>query len=363
MSSLKPITILMTAVGCPGASTCIRYLKGIEERKVRVVGVDADKECIGRFLADDFMQVPLANAPDYIDELFDYAVRQEADCILIPSSYEVEVLAARRKKFEGAGIKVLASSSASLRLANNKRYLYETFQDDDIVDVPNFCVVSSLDEFVDECKIMGYPERNLCFKPPFSKGSRGFRYLATNISRADMLLNYKPDSKIITLDEMIDIFRNEDFFPELLLMETVFGEEIDSMVLANKGDPLLITHKTRESERGGVIILGEHCSRPELSRKISAILKQIPLSYNVGIQFKGGVLIEINPRLSTFLYTSSWVEPYFAVKFALGELCETDIRGLQSEVPMNARMLRYFDQYFFKSDEMNNDDTQCLSIL
>jgi len=351
MNRLKPITILMTAVGCPGASTCIRYLKGIQERSVRVVGVDAEKECIGRFLTDDFRQVPLAKEPDYIEELFNYAIQQEADCILIPSSYEVEVIAAHREKFEQAGIKVLASSTDALRLANNKRFLYEIFKKDDIVEIPDFRVVSTLDEFVEGCKEMGYPKRPLCFKPPYSKGGRGFRFLATDISRADLLLNYKPDSKIISLEEIIDIFEKEDYFPELLLMETVSGEEIDSMVLADKGEPLLITHKTREKERGGVITLGGHCLRPELDKKITRILEKVPLSYNVGIQFKGGFLIEINPRLSTFLYTTEWVEPYFAVKFALGEFSADDVRGLQRKVPINLRMVRYFDQYFFEKTE------------
>ncbi|MCD4712906.1 MAG: ATP-grasp domain-containing protein [Clostridiales bacterium] len=359
MNKLKPITVLITAAGCPGASTCIRYLKGIEERQIKIVGVDAEQECIGRFLVDDFRKVPMAIEPDYVDELFEYAVKQEADCILIPSSYEVEVIAAHRERFENVGIKVLASSPESLKRANNKRLLYETFKDDDIVKVPDFRVVHSLDEFVDACEVMGYPERKLCFKPPFSKGSRGFRYLASDINRADLLLNYKPDSKIITLNEMIDIFDGEDEFPELLLMETIIGEEIDSMVLADAGDPLLITHKTRELERGGVITMGGHCVRPDLDKKITAILKKVKLSYNIGIQFKGGYLMEINPRLSTFLYTRNWVEPYFAVKFALGELNADEVRAMQAKVPMTLRMLRYFDQCFFDAAATNEDDKTC----
>lgn len=359
MSKLKPITVLMTAAGCPGASTCIRYLKGIKERDVRVVGVDSDAESIGRFLADDFMQVPLANDADYIEVLFNYAVQQNADCILIPSSYEVEVIASHRERFEHAGISVLASSSVALKLANNKRLLYETFRDDQIVDVPDFLVVNTLDEFITGCRELGHPERALCFKPPFSKGSRGFRYLGSEISRADLLLNYKPDNKIITVDEMVNIFKEEAEFPELLLMETVSGCEIDSMVLADSGDPLLITHKTRERERGGVITLGGHCAQSDLDEKIVAILKKIKLSYNIGIQFKGGVLMEINPRLSTFLYTPDWVEPYFAIKFAIGEMDTDEVRALRSRIPKDLRMIRYFDQYFFRTDGPNQGGNTC----
>lgn len=347
MSKLKPITILLTAAGCPGASTCIRYLQGVQERNIRIVGVDASAECIGRALCDEFRQIPLADDPSYIDTLYAIAVEFDVDCILIPSSYEVEVIAAQREKFEGVGIKVLASSSESLNLANNKRLLYETFKDHNLVKVPEFQVVRSLDEFVVGCREMGYPEREICFKPPFSKGSRGFRYLNSTVSRADLLINYKPDSKIITLDEMVEIFKTEKAFPELLLMETVQGEEIDSMVIASNGDPLLVTHKTREQERGGVITLGGHCKRPELDTAIKDILAKIKLSYNIGIQFKGGYLMEINPRLSTFMYTDTWVEPYFAIKLAMKEVTVEEIRALSKKIPYSLRMIRYFDQSFF----------------
>ena len=69
MTILKPINVLLTAAGCPGASTCIRYLKSIAERQVRVIGVDAEKESIGQFLADGFYQIPSAEDNAYIDSL------------------------------------------------------------------------------------------------------------------------------------------------------------------------------------------------------------------------------------------------------------------------------------------------------
>lgn len=347
MSKLKDITVLMTASGCPGASTCIRYLKGISERNIKVIGVDVEKECIGRFLADEFRQVPLASSDEYIPRLLEIALEFQVDCIIIPSSYEVEVIAASRGVFESKGIKVLASSSESLKKANNKYLLYKTFEEHDIVKVPDFKLVNSLEKFIQTCQDMGYPDRELCFKPPFSKGSRGFRYLSSKINRADLLINHKPESTVISLQEIIDIFENEKEFPELLVMETIFGEEIDSMVIADSGKPLVITHKTRENHRGGVITVGGHCLRPEIDEKITAILEKIQLSYNIGIQFKGNVLMEINPRLSTFLYSDTWNEPYFAIKLALGEMEIDEFKVLQKSVPLNLRMIRYFDQVFF----------------
>lgn len=347
---LKPITVVLTAAGSPGASTCIRYLKSVSERQVRIVGVDADREAIGRFLSDDFRAIPPSTHPEYIDALLDVVRDFNADCLIPASSYEVNVVAASIERFNALGVNVLVSDIRDLEIANDKGKLYSTLRNEPGVRLPDFRVVRSLEEFLAAYDEMGGASRRLCFKPSFSKGSRGFRYLDDSISRRDLLLNYKPDSKFISLAEFREIFRDEpaERFPELLLMEVLEGEEIDSMVVAMGGECLLITHKTRERERGGVITLGEQVLRPEIDESIRAIIRRIPLKYNFGIQFIGGALLEINPRLSTFMYAPDWVEPYFAIKLALGEYSPDDVRAWQARVPIGLRMVRYFDQHFFR---------------
>lgn len=349
MANLPKLNLMITAVGCPGASTLIRQMRSVTEREIYLAGIDANEQSIGRFWCDAFCQVPMADDPAYVDAVLDFAITEKIDCILVSSSFEVEHLAAAKSRFSEHGILVLTSSPEQLQTANNKKSLYQLFEHDPIVKTPVFKIVNTLEQFVDGCHAMGYPNTNLCFKPPVSKGSRGFRFLAANLDRIDLLLNSKPDNKLISLEEMIATFEaRPEKFPELILMETVEGEEIDSMVLANNGKPLLITHKTREKERGGVITQGGHCLQPELDKVIARMLEVVPLSYNFGIQFKGGYLIEINPRLSSFIFAPGWNEPYFAIKLALGEYSETDIYALQQKIPMDTRMIRYFDQYFFE---------------
>jgi predicted ATPase len=43
---MKPIRVLLTACGCPGASTLIRMLKQNGEREVEIIGVDMDDQAI-----------------------------------------------------------------------------------------------------------------------------------------------------------------------------------------------------------------------------------------------------------------------------------------------------------------------------
>jgi len=342
---LKDIVLLLTAVGCPGGATCIKYLKKVDERKVYIIGVDSNPEAIGRFLCDSFQTVPPANSSNYIEKIIDVIDKYHPDCMIPASSYDVNIISREIKRLD---TNVLCSDIEHLEIANNKFLLYEKVKDDINIKIPDFILVKTLQEFLDAYRELDGDNRSLCFKPPFSKGSRGFRYIDNKINRKDLLLNYKPENKFISLSEFIDIFENDENFPQLLLMESIKGEEIDSMVLAMDGKCLLISHKTREKERSGVIIQGEQVVRENISESIRAIVKKIPLKYNFGIQFINGYLIEINPRLSTFMYQKDWIEPYFAIKLALGEFTKSDIIKLQNKIPIGLRMCRYFDQVFFR---------------
>jgi carbamoyl-phosphate synthase large subunit len=341
------LTVLLTAAGSPGASTCIRHLRGIRERRVRVIGVDADREAIGRGLCDGFHAVPPAASPEYPEALLEVARIEGPDVLIPASTFEIETVAPWTDRFEALGVRVLASRPEDLQLANDKHRLYAMFDGDPDVPVPAHRLVRSLEEFLAAVEELGAGGRRLCFKPPRSKGSRGFRYLDGRTSRRSLLLDHKPDNKVMSLEEFRAIFADDPDFPPLLVMEVLEGEEIDSMVIGHEGEALLITHKTRESERGGVITRGEQVERPEIDAAIRAIVRRVPLRYNFGIQFIGGALLEINPRLSTFMYTPDWVEPYFAIKLALGEWTPEDVRAMQAHVPVGLRMVRYFDQHFW----------------
>lgn len=349
MAALPDIAVLLTAAGSPGASTCIRHLRGIAERRVRVIGGDANPHAIGRQLCDDFHVLPRADDPVYVDALLDIARRTGPDVLIPASTFEIETVAPHAQRFEDLGVRVLASDAKTLEIANDKHAIYELMGGDADVRVPDFRLATSLEGFLAAAEELSAGGRGVCFKPPRSKGSRGFRYVDEGTSRRDLLLNRKPDSKVMSLAEFREIFAGDPDFPPFLVMEVLEGEEIDSMVIGMDGEALLTTHKTRESERGGVITDGEQVERPELDASIRAIVKKIPLRYNFGIQFIGGALLEINPRLSTFMYQDDWVEPYFAIKLALGEWTKDDVRAKQADVPIGLRMVRYFDQHFHMS--------------
>lgn len=348
---MKNLKIVITACGCPGASTLIRMLKrNHQERKVTIIGTDMDKEAVGRFLADKFYKVPAGNSDDFIPEMLKILKKEKVDVLFPESSNEVYYLAKAKKELESTGTKVLVSDPEPIKIANNKLAMYKKLQKETTIDLPDFYQANSLDEFLVAIEKLGYPEKPVIFKPQIGKGSRGVRIIDPNVSRKDQLLNFKPISKYMSLETFKEIFQDESF-PKLLVMEYLHGTEMTSDTISLDGEELFTTVKTVEQARWGVIVKGELVKKPNLIEQTKKILDAIPLSYCINIQFIADKLIEINPRVSTFLYQKDLIAPYIAIKLLLDEISKDDVRKYSSKINYGLRMIRYMDQIFHKNNK------------
>jgi hypothetical protein len=155
------------------------------------------------------------------------------------------------------------------------------------------------------------------------------------------------------LAEFQKIFENDSDFPELVVMDVATGDEFDVMALCGESGALLVTVKSRESNRWGVINRGELVDSPLHRNLVKEIIRIIPLKYNICLQFIEDKIIEINPRPSTYIYQRNLNEPYLAIKLALGEISENEIRQYQENVEYGRRMIRYMDQVFFSGQDVD----------
>jgi carbamoyl-phosphate synthase large subunit len=347
-NKMKDLRIVLTACGCPGASTLIKMLKNNGERKIEIIGTDMDEEAVGRFLADKFYRVPSGKSKEYLPKMLEIVKKERPDIVFPESSHEVYPLACNKERFEAPGTKILVSDPEPIEVSNNKYKMYETLRRKTNIDLPKYISVESLNEFLSGIERLGYPENRVIFKPHIGKGSRGVRVLDPKADRKEMLMQKKPISKYMSLQEFEEIFSEEEDFPKLLVMEFLEGMEMTTDSIAMKGRELLTTVKTVEQARWGVIVRGELVERNDLVEQTRNILRAIPLSYCVNIQFIGGKLIEINPRVSTLIYQKDLIAPYLAVKLALGELGEEDIMKYGERIDYGRRMVRYMDQVFHK---------------
>lgn len=344
--ALQPLSIVLTAAGCPGASTLIHMLKANGERDIRIHGVDMRPDAVGRFMCDSFSLVPAGSSPDYIPELLKVVEQVRPDLLFVQSSHEIEIVAEHRWVFEARGAKVLADGVDGIRIAGDKALMHAACSQIPVPQ-PRLLMPATLEEFVAGARELGYPDVPVCFKPPVAKGSRGFRILSAKVDRAHELLYERPINRYMTLAEFEDLFREVEPFPRLMLMEYVDAPEITVDLFAHKGEVLLHQVRTREEFLTGLAMAFKTIDRPELVERTRQVVRHLGLDYFQSVQWIGGKLLEINPRVSTFVYQENFIIPYLGIKHALGELDAADIALAQSRVRTSRRSVRYYDQVFW----------------
>jgi carbamoyl-phosphate synthase large subunit len=336
---VKPLTVMVTASGAPGTAALLRALRENGEREVRLVGTDMSERAVGRHLCDAFHLVPAGSDPGFAEAVLGICEQEGVDAVLPQSSFDLEGLAEHRDRFE---VPVLVSSPDTIHRSNDKAETYALLQRLGIRG-PDFRRVNGAREVAAAAEELGYPERAVCFKPVFSSGSRGFRILDPTVDRAHQLLNERPGSVAMRLEEAVELLPDEGG-PDLLVMELATGGERTIDGIAD-GEQILLGHpKTREAMRAGLAMYFVTLEDPELMDVADRLVSELAIEHFFNIQLVGDHVIEINPRISTIVYQEDLNIPYLGVKHALGEIDAEELAALQERVRPGRTALRYFDQ-------------------
>jgi carbamoyl-phosphate synthase large subunit len=333
---------MVTASGAPGTAALLRALRDNGERELRLVGTDMSERSVGRHLCEAFHIVPGGADPAFPDAMLAVAENEQVDVILPQSSFDLEGLAAHVARFP---MPVLVSSPDAILRSNDKAETYE-FLHRIGVRAPEFRRVNGAREVEAAARELGYPDRPVCFKPVFSSGSRGFRILDPTVDRAHQLLNERPGSVAMRLEEAVELLPDEGG-PDLLVMELATGGERTVDGIGNGREIVLGHPKTREAMRAGLAMYFVTLEDEELMRTANLIVAELGIEHFFNIQLVGEHVIEINPRISTIVYQEDLNLPYLGVKRALGELSDDELRSYTSRIRPGRTALRYFDQLEF----------------
>jgi carbamoyl-phosphate synthase large subunit len=344
---MRPLTVLVSAAGCPGSAALFRALRENGEREIRLVGTDMAELAVGRYLCDAFHLVPPGSDPGFADAMLEVCRQERVDAVLPQSSYDLEGLARARDRF--GDTVVIVSSVESIRTCNDKASS-AALLDRIGIRGPAWRRTRGAEQLLEAARELGYPERDVCMKPLVSSGTRGFRVLSASADRRRQLLTNRPGvAEALRLEEAAELLAGSD--AELLVMELAVGGERTIDGYAERGDILLGHPKTREAMRAGLAMYFETLDDPELMAIARTIVAALELDGFFNIQLVGDCVIEINPRISTIVYQEDLNLPYLGLKRALGEIGADDLRALAARVRPTRRALRYFDQLEFDVGE------------
>ena len=323
---LREITILQSACGSPSAPGGINAVKKNGERNIRVVGVDMSSDPSIQYYVDAFYQVPPASDPSYIDIIINICKKEHVDIYFPNISLEVEAAVSRKKDFDAIGTIISASNMNSVAIANNKLHTYQELEKAGI-PVPRYCGVHTVEEFIEGCKYMGYPEKPVCIKIVNGSGSRGVRIIDAKKSRYDIFAHEKPNSFYTSYDDMLSVLKSVPKIDELMLLDVMHGPEYTVDLLADNGKVLYEVGRENivslmSIAQESVIKYDEHAYK--VAKDIVELLK---MDGNVGFDFMRdengiAVLMDINPRVTatvSVIAASGVNLRYLRIKQLLGE--------------------------------------------
>jgi len=342
----KQIRVLLTSSrGCI-ASGRVELLKNNPNYDFYVIGLDASSDSFKLPLLDEQIRVPFGQDENYISELKKVSLEKRADVIIPASDYEVEIIAKHRQDFTDLGVGCVCSPYEVTHLAINKATMLLTSREHGVA-VPEFEIPKNINEFKAAAARLGYPAKQLVFKPAFSGGgNRGVWLVRDDFS--DDLLRGK-GIPYISLEDLIQQLERLPEFPGVVLMEYLPGDEYSVDGLSDAlGNPVYVIPRVRVSPLPGYSQEGLIEESEEVSAYVAAIARVFKFTSNFNIQLKrsesGSLRVyEINPRVSATVVANAGAGVDI---FLFGILQAAGLDYPKNLKYQKTRMIRFWTEFY-----------------
>ncbi len=323
---LSDLTILVSASSSPSMPGQIKCYRQNGERNVRIIGIDMSGDPSAKYLVDGFYQVPAATDEHYCDDVLEICRKEKVNLYFPTISAEVSAISKRESDFRRIGTLLSISDYKAVEIANNKLRAYEYLKERG-VPVPGFYPVHSVQDFIDGCEKLGYPEKPVCLKLVGNSGSRGVRIIDASRNRYEIFAHEKPNSFYTSYEDMLQVLHSAWKLDEMMLVEYMPGNEYTVDLLADHGKVMYI------AGRENLVSLMSIAQESVVTKSDSAydtstkIVQALGLDGNIGFDFMKdaeGVpfLMDINPRITATvsLFAAAGLNlPYLRIKQLLGE--------------------------------------------
>lgn len=338
------LNVLWTIACSMGTVSDLKMLGSVRDFNIKIVTADrVDKDSAGFVFAGKRYMLPCGSDREYINRVMHICKAEGITTIIPQYTDELEPLSLSSKVFEDRGIKVLVTEDTEkLRIANNKKDLYNFFGGSSIV--PRYKCVSFVNDLEEALYCLGYPDNPVCIKPVYGEGGKGFRIVTEE--KVD-IFNESADSKV-SLSILKEQLKSVKQMPELIVMEYLPGSEYSVDCICKNGVTYLCIPRQRIETSMGAATVSVIEKNDEIISYTKDIISSLNLSYNINVQFKLGCdgqpkLIEVNPRVSGSLVANlgagvNMLEKSLRLAYGM-EIGDVDVKW-------GTKMFRYWDQLF-----------------
>ena len=270
----------------------INLLKEGEDR-FYIISTNQNPDAVMKEVSDEFYVEPQLHGEDYVNYCLDFC-RSHKIQIFIPRKNQPD-LAGELKRFQDAGVRVLMEpDETKIRTLNDKRKTCELFEKLQIGRIPPYRIVTDADAFEKAYWDLKKENNRVCFKFVQDEGGMSFRVVDDKIIRYQGLFS-SPGRKI-TLEQTLEALREQEHFPELMVMPYLDGKEI-SVDCLNTAAGLIAIPREKGNTRVEKIVFPR-----EILETCDRFFEKYGLYGPCNIQFRydkdTAYLLEVNTRMS-----------------------------------------------------------------
>jgi carbamoyl-phosphate synthase large subunit len=268
---MKLFKILITGAGTTTAMTALKGLRAIRDESLHITMGDMQRNCAGAYLGDDFVQMPPANALDFVEQAIAICRERQMDLVIPIIDYEFFGWARAADELAASGTKVVISPARALAVCQEKDQTDGYFRSLGVPCPDTWRPVEIRDE-----QALPFP---VIIKPRCGRASLD-TYKAENLQEYHFYLPRVPDP---------------------IVQPCLRGQEVTIDTISDlQGCFLAASPRIRAEVKGGQAFKSVTIEAPELVEYARRILEPLPIIGPSNIQCfltdEGVQFIEINPR-------------------------------------------------------------------
>lgn len=276
----------------------IELIKKNESEEVYVIGSNRQANSVIQKVCDEWYEEPVLAENEYVDYCVEFCIQHKVD-VFIPRKYMVEI-SKNKDKFDEIGVKVLVDDYDKIVTLNDKVEAYKLFDGIESVNIPDYEVVKSVEEFEDAYRRIKSKHEQICVKFVNDEGAMSYRRIVDSIDSYKKLRMYSEAE--VEYADYVKALKNMESFDELMIMPYLSGTEV-SVDCLKTSDGIIAIPRYKSASRHEEILYDK-----DILEMTYKILEVIGLEYpcNVQYRFENNIpyLLEVNTRMSGGLQMS-----------------------------------------------------------
>ncbi len=263
-----------------------------DDKDFWIIGSNRNYNSVIKCVCDEWYEEPKIDGDEYVEYCLDFCKEHKVD-IFMPRREMVEI-SKNIHLFNEIGTKVMVDDYETISILNDKSKAYDLFKNKGIGDVPEYIIVTKVDEFLMAYNTLKEKYEQICFKFVNDEGGRSFRLIDNN-RRGYEALFYSSSTRI-SFDDVLSALGEKEEFAPLMVMPYLPDNEI-SVDCLKTDSGIIMLPREKNATRIECLIYDEKIL--DVCRKF---YENVGLEYPCNIQFKylNGVpyFLEVNTRMS-----------------------------------------------------------------